>query len=332
MLRGFVSLLLLKFKKELMNKLILIFVFLVTICAQGFAQQEAQFTQFMHNKLYYNPAYAGARGVASLKAIYRHQWIGFEGSPKSRLLSFDIPLFNDQVGFGVTFLSRDQGITTNWESSMAYSYSIKLKEDLQLRVGFQGSIRYYGINFDDPEFMILERNDPSIMDGMQADNYYGNFGFGAYLVHEKYFAGLSIPNFYGNDIGFSPEGYEDFAKEVKHFYAMGGVNLKVADNLVLRPSLLLKYAKNAPFDVETNVNLTIDNQVTVGLSYRAGGDGAGESIDLLAMYQLNKLAFGIAYDVSISPLRSHSSGSFEVLVRYDFSGARTDIANPRFFY
>ena len=315
-----------------MNKIVFIVLLCFMIVGEGLAQQEVQFTQFMYNKLYYNPAYAGVRGGASLKAMYRHQWLGFEGAPKSRLISFDLPVFEDKVGFGLTFVSHEQGITDTWQSSMAYSYNLKIKEGLLLRFGFQGSLRYYGINFNDPDFIVLQENDPSIMENVMTENYYGNFGFGTYLLYKQFYVGLSIPNFYGNDIGFNPNNLDDFAKEVKHFYAMTGVTLPVNNQITLRPALLTKYAKNAPFDVEANLNMTYNSQITLGLSYRAGGDKAGESIDILAMYQMTKLAIGASYDISISPIREHSSGSIEALIRYDFTSERTDMANPRFFY
>ncbi|MFK7809487.1 MAG: type IX secretion system membrane protein PorP/SprF [Saprospiraceae bacterium] len=316
-----------------MNKLILIVFFCLAICGISNAQQEVQFTQFMYNKLYYNPAYAGVRGGPSLKAMYRRQWIGFEGAPESRLISFDLPLFNDRVGFGATFLSHDQGITDNWQANLAYSYSIKLREDLYLRTGFQGSIRFYGIDFDDPDFIVLEQADPSIMDGVDTENYFGNFGFGAYLTYKESFFGISIPNFYANDISFNSDQIDQFAQESRHFYAMAGTTFAVNEKMKLRPSVLAKYVKNAPFDMDVNLNLTIDNTVTFGVSYRAGGDtGAGESIDLLALYQLNKIALGLSYDITLSEMRNHSSGSFEAMIRYDFHAKRGDMANPRFFF
>ena len=53
----------------------LLFILSVLFAFQGLnAQQEAHFTQFMYNKLLINPAYAGARGVPSVTAIYRSQW------------------------------------------------------------------------------------------------------------------------------------------------------------------------------------------------------------------------------------------------------------------
>ena len=80
-------------------------------CKVRQAQQEAQFTQFMYNQLYLNPGYAGARNATSLLAIYRNQWLGFEGAPETKLVSFNTPLLNNRIGLGVTISNHTQGIT-----------------------------------------------------------------------------------------------------------------------------------------------------------------------------------------------------------------------------
>ncbi|WP_373865842.1 type IX secretion system membrane protein PorP/SprF, partial [Patiriisocius marinus] len=40
----------------------------------AFAQQDAQYTQYMYNTLSINPAYAGSRDVLSVLGLYRNQW------------------------------------------------------------------------------------------------------------------------------------------------------------------------------------------------------------------------------------------------------------------
>jgi len=42
------------------------------------AQQDPMFTHFTYNKLFYNPAYAGASGQYCLNAITHQQWLGFD--------------------------------------------------------------------------------------------------------------------------------------------------------------------------------------------------------------------------------------------------------------
>ena len=46
---------------------------LAAIPFKSHAQQDAQFTQYMFNTIYYNPAYAGVEGVTRFSAIHRTQ-------------------------------------------------------------------------------------------------------------------------------------------------------------------------------------------------------------------------------------------------------------------
>jgi len=64
------------------------------------AQQDAQFTQYMFNTIYYNPAYAGVEGVTRFSAIHRTQWLGFStsfdgpgGNPQTQVISAVTPLY-----------------------------------------------------------------------------------------------------------------------------------------------------------------------------------------------------------------------------------------------
>ena len=107
---------------------------------------------------------------------------------------------------------------------------------------------------------------------------------------------------------------------------------EASERVAIKPALLLKYVENAPLDLDVNVSAIFDYRITIGASYRAGGDGAGDSVDLLAMYQYRNIALGLAYDFGLSELSNQTSGSFEALLRYDFFKEQDDIANPRFFY
>ena len=112
--------------KNMIRKITFILAFFA-LTAGVSAQQEAHYTQFMYNQLYFNPAYAGARGMPSFTLLYRNQWIGFNGSPTSGLLSFNTPLLGDRIGFGLTLNTQSTGIFNTWNAAMAYSYNINLK-------------------------------------------------------------------------------------------------------------------------------------------------------------------------------------------------------------
>ena len=83
-----------------MKKLIISTAFLFA----GFvatAQQDAQFTQNMFNKLSVNPGYAGANGGICGTFLSRTQWTGFDGHPSTNLFSVDALLFSKH-GVGLT--------------------------------------------------------------------------------------------------------------------------------------------------------------------------------------------------------------------------------------
>jgi len=299
-------------------KTILFFLLsIITLSVTG--QQESQYTQFMNNKLYYNPGFAGATESTSFTALYRRQWIGFDGAPESKLLSANIPLIGDRVGLGLLASVHELGVTRNWYLNMSYSYNIKIDERSSLRIGVHGTMRRLILDFSKQDLVIRERTDESILQGNRSGDYYGNFGFGLYYQYDKFYAGFSIPNAIENNIDLADGiDLDKFAKESRHYYFMTGMTFTATHKIDIQPNLLFKYVKNAPFDVEVNFSVIYDQRITGGLSYRAGGDNSGgESIDLLVAYKIQQFTLGVSYDFGISEIGKETSGSFEIMGRFD---------------
>jgi type IX secretion system PorP/SprF family membrane protein len=314
-----------------MMKRILFFLAILFVTFSLNAQQEAQFTQFMYNKLMVNPAYAGSRGVPSITAIYRSQWIGFEGAPQSALVSFNAPFMSKRVGVGVTMRHVKIGLQRDFSGSLAYSYDLVSSEDVSVRVGLSGMIRSFGVAYNDATFVDIGDNSISVQ---QESNIFGNVGAGLYAtVKEHYYFGLSVPQLYSNVIGLANNSANLLARQYQHFYGMAGAIIPLSDDINLMPAVMLKYVQNAPLDADINLNLDIRQKFTAGVSYRMGGDGIGDSMDLLAYWQASpQMAIGVAYDFTLSSLKDYSSGSVEVLMQADLKKKKgKKMSNPRFF-
>ncbi len=309
-------------------------IILVAFAGFAYGQQEAHYTHFMYNNLALNPGVAGSKGHPTILALYRKQWIGFEGAPESKLMSFHTPL-GKRVGFGLSITNDEIGISNSWYGSMAYAYRVKLDDNATVQIGIQGSMRYLGLDFDDPSTFILQNNDPSIIEGGVSQQYLGNFGAGLYLDLGNMFFGASVPYFFPNTIGIDKTSI-DAAVESPHFYISGGALIPLSSSsktsIALRPSALAKIVNNAPFDLDLNLSLVFNNSIITGVSYRLGGDGQGESIDFLLHYRINNIGLGISYDYTLSELNNHNNGSVEAIVVYDFIKERVDMANPRYFF
>ncbi len=312
------------------------FLFLLHFLTFGAtAQQEQQYTQFMYNKLAYNPAYAGSNMAACFTALHRSQWIGLDGAPKAQLVSFNTPMLNGRVGVGGNIAHQSIGIDSRITADAAYAYRFPVAHGF-LGVGIQASIRYRSINFSDQRLIstVPLSQDDAIEQGLQS-KIVPNFGAGVYYNTEKFFLGISIPRLVRNRIGFL-EVNGITAREESHIYAMGGFIIPISSNLKMQPQALIKFAPRSPFDFEGNLSFMYLDKYSLGASYRVGNyanKNLGESVDFLVGLQATeKLMFGFAYDYSLSPIRNKNSGSIEVMLRYCMRKAEGEnFVNPRFF-
>jgi type IX secretion system PorP/SprF family membrane protein len=315
-----------------MVRILLFIAFLGSITALQ-AQQEAHYTQYMYNKNYVNAGYAGARRVHSVYALYRNQWMGFNGSPHSYLLSYDGPV-GKKLGAGLQLANQELGITKNQFGNLLLSYAILQTEKATVRVGINGTIQ-------DPQDLSLKMTD-------QTPKNYFNVGTGVYFDYKNFYVGLSVPNLNKNLISIGVNTSAQIpAEEQRHVYLMTGGLFKIKEGLELKPSVMFKYVKNAPFSADLNLSAVVKRKFTGGVSYRYGQSGGfGDSVDFLAFFQAtDKLGIGAAYDYTVSGLQKHTNGTIEALIRYDFSPSLKEqvlnktkevdprrLSNPRYFF
>lgn len=314
----------------------ILFTFICALFAfTTFGQQEQQYTQFMYNKLAYNPGYAGSHETACFTGIIRSQWMGLNGAPNTQVLSFDMPVRNQRVGIGANITRNTIGISERLTLDGVYSYRIRMANGT-LGLGVQASIRYLSNDYTDPDLIstVPLTADGSIPVGIRS-KYVPNFGAGLYFNNEKFYIGASIPRFFTNNIDFNEVG-TILSEEKVHGFVMAGYRFDINDNVAFKPQLLMKYAANSPFDADINASFVFNKKYVAGLTYRIGGStqtGAGESFDLMVGAQItNHVLFGLSYDVTLSEIKDYSNGSIEGVVRYCIGKSEgEDIVNPRFF-
>lgn len=311
-----------------------ILLLLITSCL--FAQQEDQFTQFMHYKLGFNPAYAGSTGGTRITAMARQQWIGLEGAPQSQLITFNMAaLDSKRLGVGGSLIRQSIGVTDRYTLEGDYAYRFELGNGY-LGMGLSASIRMIQVNFDEVHATQPKETDSAIPNGYQS-RYVPNFGVGIFYNTESFYFGFSAPRLLQNSIGLADAG-GTLTKEAVHYYGMTGFVIPLkGEDIRLQPHLLLKYVTGAPFDADFNLSVTFMNKFTTGVSYRIGGDKSnaiGESISALVSAQVSKnILFGLSYDYSLSDLQDYNSGSAEVFLHYIIGGEEEGeiFENPRFF-
>jgi type IX secretion system PorP/SprF family membrane protein len=305
-----------------MQKGIFIFVALL-VWQQASAQLQPNATHFTYNRLFYNPATAGQNTVSTVQALYREQWLGFEGAPRTGIVSWQNAIQGDHIGIGGNFMYNEIGIHKRIHADFAYNYRANMLNGI-LSAGLQFSYRHLQQNWADPRLvgsqsLVLDQAIPAV----QSSRMMPNFGAGIFFEQNQYYIGLSVPRMLENSIDFTELGGQ-LSREPQHFYAMGGFTHMLSNQLSMSYHLLGNYVKSQPFDLDLNAMVHYNQRINAGINYSFGGDqmNSGESLDVLAGVQVNgNLAVSAAYDFSLGRLQKYSGGSIEVAVIYTIKPA-----------
>jgi type IX secretion system PorP/SprF family membrane protein len=291
---------------------------------QALAQQEPMQSQFMYNKLAWNPGFAGSFESPTLTLNNRHQWLGIEGAPNLQSISFSQPLLSNHFGLGFNLTRSAVTINRNLTFEVSYAYQIALERGIHLGIGIQASMRHFRQNWADERLIGINplELDPAVPAGLDA-KLVPNFGAGIYVRGLNWYAGLAAPRLVSNNIDLSQAG-GILSREVQHFNAMMGYNFFVGNEgaVILTPQCLIKYVLHAPLDVDINLTAEFQRKFLTGVTYRVGGDtkNLGESIDVFAGMQVSKkLMFLFSYDIGLTRLAAARNGSIEASVRWYFN-------------
>lgn len=289
------------------------------------AQQDPQYTQYMFNLLALNPAYAGSAERLSLKALSRHQWVGFEGAPTTQTLTAHNPFLVESLGLGGT-VSRDQhGPVTQYGIILDVAYRMFLGNDQKLAFGIKG-----GLNLFQGEFASLhplEANDQVFQQDVSTKSD-PQFGFGMMWYSDRFYLGLSSPKVLRTDF-FETDSLALVSDpgQRPHYFLTGGYVFDLGTYTKFKPTFMVKAVEGAPLSFDLGANFLLYEKLWLGAMYRHT-----DAVGALVQYNLTDgLSVGYAYDYPLSPLRNYSGGSHEFMLGLDLGKAPAGIRSPRYF-
>jgi len=298
----------------------LITIVLAFVINMSFAQQDPQFTQYMYNTMSVNPAYAGQREVLSVTALYRTQWVGIDGAPETQTFGIHAPLRNERIGLGLSIVNDRLGPASETYVDANFSYTIPVNDnDTKLSFGIKGGFQLLSTDWSKGRFQ-----NPDAVFNENVSLFSPTVGAGLYLHSQKWYLGLSVPNFLTTS--FYDDFQESIASERLHYFLIGGYVFDLSETTKFKPAFLVKGVSGAPLIADISANFLFNEKLTLGLAWRWD-----DSISGLAGFQVSDgLYIGYAYDLTTTALNNYNSGSHEIMLRFELQKIGR-ILSPRFF-
>lgn len=292
-----------------------------------YAQQDAQFTQYMYNTVNVNPAYAGSRNSMSVFALHRTQWVGLDGAPVTNQASINTPIEGSNIGLGLSILNDKIGPSDESDISVDFSYSINTSDRYKLSFGLKATANLLNIDFN----KLTQYDSGDNIFSVNVDNKLSpNIGVGLYYHSDVSYVGISAPNLLETrhfDRYAGSGSNSHIATEKIHYYLIAGHVFDLSGSVKFKPSLLTKLVQGAPLQVDVSGNFLINEKFMAGIAYRWSA-----AVSAMVGFQISDSWFiGYGYDLETTKLANYNSGSHEIFLRYELFNKYDKIISPRFF-
>ncbi|MBE8719466.1 PorP/SprF family type IX secretion system membrane protein [Sphingobacterium pedocola] len=337
-----------------MKKLNLRYMVLVGIALltkQGYAQQNIQMTQYIFNSISVNPAYAGYKEEWFGQLGLRSQWTGWEGAPKTGMLSVDGVLDPEDRRHGVGLVVTGDQLGAQAATSIYANYALRLQLDRadehRLSLGVAGGLTQYSL--DGNKLDPVDRVDQVLPDG-KISTWKPDIRLGAYYSNPRWYAGVSVQDLFAGtdsneDFQFNQNSLESLSRNI-HGYLIAGALFELDRGLLLRPSILIKDDFKGPTSLDVNAMFIFNDKFWIGGGYRTRArlfdrDYSDYSVNKLSslnslsgiaqFYVSPTLRIGYSYDHMLNRMSGLQQGTHEVTLGVTFGRVVRQILSPRYF-
>ncbi len=322
------------------NKFYKVLMLAMLVTGSCFAQQDAQFSQYMFNSLFLNPGYAGMDGAPKFTLLHRDQWVfysGMEGggAPITQVLSFNAPLMRINSGIGFHVVNDQLGPLNNVEAQLSYSYHFTIGSG-KLGIGARGGVYSKSINRN---ILRPRQPDDPVVEGGAESQFRPDMSAGVWYQAAKYFGGIGVSHLLRPRFDFGVAPATDPANPLsafgnpleRHINITAGYNYEMTYSWILTPSVIVLTDMNRT-SVQGSAIATYNDRFWGGMSYRVG-DAVG-LLGGVSMLKDNALRLGFAYDFTTPNALAKTRSSYEVMLTYMLPpavvGAKPVIRTPRF--
>ncbi len=306
------------------NKIFIFIILFLSLLEIGRAQ-DPQFSQFYANRLYLNPAFAGADICPKFATSYRNQWPALGNTFVTHTASLDgyVRAVNGGVGLNIMSDKQGDGALNTTAIDAMYSYTVQVTNKFHLTGGFQTS--YINRKLDwgnlvfpdmiDELYGIIYRTKENPPDDLSKG--YFDFSAGALGFGKNYYIGFAVhhlaqpqESFFNSSSAILPRKY------TVHFGAKIPLNHRKYKRGELSISPNFMYQRQQDFE-QINYGIYVSRHaVTFGMWMRQNFDFHYDSFIMLIGFVQDQLKISYSYDLTISKLAKETLGGHEVTLSY----------------
>lgn len=290
-------------------------------------QQDAQYSQYMFDGLYINPAYAGYKQDVYLQSFYRSQWTGLDGAPRSFSVAVDGAVNDGKVGLGFLLAQDRIGAQSSLAAYANYDYRIQIGDNPESRLSFGIGAGFVQAGINGSDLHAAQSGDNYVQAGYQS-SLLPDARAGVLYTNESFFAGFSVDNLLAQHAKHDNTVMVPIPKP--HYYLTAGMMVDMNSDVKFKPSILLKDDNGGPSSLDANAFFLLGERVWIGATYRTAISlyakpylqsdlQRSNSITGMAeVFATDKIRVGYAFDYSLTKIGTYSYGTHELSIGITF--------------
>ena len=286
-------------------------IVMVCLTLRVSGQQVPLYTQYMFNRIIYNPAVAGVDPYFQILSNHRFQWVGMTDAPLTNAISFFGPHRSRPMGYGGYVYHDITGPTSRTTLTGVYAYNVEVFSDIRLSMGLSMGLMQYRV--DGTQITLKDPSDLALQ-GEVHTSWVPDANVGVYLYNKDFWVGFSTAQLINTKLKLYEPG-TGINKLKTNFFLTGGYNYEINPDWKLEPSAMLKGTAPKAIQFDLNARVIWQEMVWLGLSYRTN-----DAVSVLVGYSYQERIYcGYSYDITLSGLRRYNTGTHEIMFGYRFN-------------
>ena len=320
-------------------KVIIVFLAILFSLSTSNAQQDAQFSQYMFNSVFYNPGSVGIEGVTRATVITRKQWLGYSKSndnnqrggtsPTSQAISINsrLPFLKKRTGAGLGVVYDSRGPITSYEIQLSGAYHIKLGDGL---LGIGARAGTYSQVFNNTWYEVVDPTDPIFISIIENKPKQLKLDYAAGLWYQtnKWYVGVDLNHLSRQKFSYSKNSNINSILN-NHIHITGGYSFRLSPVIKITPTAIIQ-SDFKQMTLIVGPMVDYNSKFWVGLNARqsankkdvnSGGKSTWAVNDLIGyagmnMLKNNALRVGFAFDFVMSGNSALAGTSHEIMLSY----------------